>query len=152
MKNYIIMILATALMSTSFLNGCSRDNVQKSLPTFTDTKTLVDTSDDATSRVHYNKNDGILSFAARTKLADGTYLQTQLFRNENPEPWWPADRLVQVKDGMWQISVWLGKNGAPSTLSTEEGYRLEVWEKDNPSHKEQPLYFDLIPPPAPSSP
>ena len=153
-KNYIIRILATVLVATSFLSGCARDNVQKSLlaPADNKTETLIDTSflpDDATSRVNYDKVNGILSFGARTKLADGTYLQTQLFYGDKPETWWPADRLVQVKDGMWQISARLGENGAPLVLSTDGSYTLEVWEKGAPSNAEESLHFDLEPPPSP---
>ena len=148
-------LLVTALL----LSGCAKESAPESFvtgPNATTANPIVTkvggatiTQAPGTRNVHYDKINGILSFSSQTKLPDGTLLQTQLSREGKPETWWPTDRLIKIKDGVWQISVRLGESGAPSSLSNEETYRLDVWQKDNPSQKEEPLYLDMTPPPAP---
>ncbi len=96
------------------------------------------------------KNGEFVEFSGITILPDGTYLQTQLYVGDEPEPWWPADKHIQVQDKKWQITVPLGENGAPKYLSMSTYYSFKVWQKDNPAVMAG-SGFDLMgPPPDPN--
>ena len=99
-------------------------------------------------RVHINWGEDI-SFSGYSVLPDGTYLQTQLYADDKPEAWWPADKYIQVRSGEWQIIVPLSENATTLYVGSETYFLLKVWEKDNPSVMAT-FPFDLIgPPPAP---
>jgi hypothetical protein len=92
-------------------------------------------------------NGEYLLFSGYSKLPEHTRLQTQLYVNGQPEEWWPADRYVEVSNRQWNITVPLGKDGAPQALSVGSEYVFKVWQKDNPSVSAT-LPFDLNPPPS----
>jgi len=92
------------------------------------------------------KNGDFIELSGTSVLPDGTYLQTQLYVGDEPLSWWPTDKPVQVRNGMWEITVPLGKNGAPKYLSMSTYYSFKVWEKDNPAVMAG-YGFDLMGPP-----
>jgi len=79
------------------------------------------------------KNGEFVEFSGISTLPNGTRLQTQLYVGDKPLSWWPADKLIKVQNGVWEISVPLGENGAPKYLSMSTYYSFKVWEKDNPT-------------------
>lgn len=98
------------------------------------------------NRVHIEKGEYIL-FSGHSQLPEGTYLQTQLYADDEPEEWWPGERYIEVENGSWQITVRLGENGVPDALLVGPGYFFKVWEKDDPSVWGG-IPFDLVGPPA----
>lgn len=79
------------------------------------------------------KNGELIEFSGISTLPDGTCLQTQLYVGDEPLSWWPTEKPVHVQDGKWEITVPLGKDGAPKYLSMSTYYSFKVWEKDNPA-------------------
>jgi hypothetical protein len=73
---------------------------------------------------------GWFTLVGESALPDGTCLQTQLYVEDEPLPWWPKETCVTVQDGMWQISVSLEESGAPYERPLEGGYTLVAWQKD----------------------
>jgi len=107
-------------------------------------------TDELLTAVHFQTKDGeYIHFCGYSNLPQGTYLQTQLYIGKDPEPWWPADKYVKVRDRRWQINVRLGEDGAPQAVRDDTHYVFKVWEKDNPSVMAT-FSFDLIPPPSPA--
>jgi hypothetical protein len=84
-----------------------------------------------------------------TDLPDRTCLETMLYENDEPLPWWPSD-CMRVSNGKWQVNISLGSGEVPAELSQEDQYSLEVWYQDNPTVKAEPFYFDLAGPPPPA--
>jgi hypothetical protein len=67
-------------------------------------------------------------------LPAGILLESKLYEDSQPVIWWPINQNVQVQDGLWEIVVTAGENGAPNPLpEIEEGYSLKIWEKSNPT-------------------
>jgi hypothetical protein len=126
------------LIAAAFVGGCA---------SHTDSNTDDDTTpiEEKITPVSVSITGGTISFTGHTVLPDGTYLRTQLYADDNPEAWWPADEYIQVQDGQWQISVRLGENGAPENLEVGPLYVIEVWEDGNPSVMAE-FHFDLIGP------
>ena len=91
---------------------------------------------------------GQVIFTGQSTLPDGTYVQTQLFADGEPETWWPSESCVPVQDGAWWIVVPLDGEGAPGELDPAVQYMLRAWAQDNPSI-EVAFWFDLAGPPTP---
>jgi len=91
---------------------------------------------------------GQVIFTGQSTLPDGTYVQTQLFADGEPETWWPSESCVPVQDGAWRIAVPLSEEGAPDELDPAVQYMLRAWAQDDPSI-EAVFWFDLTGPPTP---
>jgi len=82
-------------------------------------------------------------FSGTTEFYNGT-LRTQLYQDEKPLDWWPADQDIKADGYTWEITV-----SMPEELPIESLYVLKIWNKDDPS-----LYgvhgFDLMGPPSAS--
>ena len=89
-----------------------------------------------------------IAITGTTDLPDRTCVETMLYENDEPLPWWPAD-CVRVSNGTWQVNISLGSGDIPSELSQEAQYSFEVWYQDNPTVKADPFWFDLTGPPPP---
>lgn len=59
-------------------------------------------------------------------------LQTQLYEDNKPVPWWPVDQVVEADDYGWEIVVPLVQDGITYTLSGKR-HILKYWEKGNPA-------------------
>ena len=148
MKKHLVAVIGIAsILAMCLISGCAEDiEVDCS---HVDVPENIDTDEEITAD-HFQTKDGeYVHFCGHSKLPQGTYLQTQLYVGGEPEPWWPADKYVKVRNGKWQINVRLGKNGAPQALLVGPTYVFEVWEKDNPSVMAT-FSFDLNPPPSPA--
>jgi len=66
-------------------------------------------------------------FRGTTEFYNGT-LRTQLYRDEKPLDWWPADQDIKANGYIWEITV-----SMPEELPVESYYILKIWVKDNPS-------------------
>ena len=140
MRKPLIIIAGAALIMVACLaNGCASHSDSN-------TDNDITPSGEKITPVSVNITGGTISFTGHTVLPDGTYLQTQLYSDDTPEAWWPADECIQVQDGKWQISVRLGENGAPENLEVGPLYVLKVWENGNPSVMAE-FPFDLTGPP-----
>jgi len=95
--------------------------------------------------VHIEKGKSI-RFSGDSTLPEGTRLQSELYEGEKKLDWWPGDKLVTVNGGKWEITVPLGKDGAPENLKIGPGYSLKIWQKDNPAVTGD-FRFDLVGPP-----
>jgi len=62
-----------------------------------------------------------------TEFYNGT-LRTQLYQDEKPLDWWPADQDIKANGYIWEITV-----SMPEELPVESYYILKIWVKDNPS-------------------
>jgi hypothetical protein len=91
---------------------------------------------------------GQIRLSGSTLLPDGTCLQARLYVDDEPASWWPVEECIPVQDGKWQTTVALGESGAPEELDPLLQYRLDVWQKADPS-VETAFWFDLYGPPAP---
>ena len=89
-----------------------------------------------------------IAVTGASDLPNRTCLETMLYENDEPLPWWPTD-CVRVSNSKWQVNISLGSGDNPSELSQEAQYSFEVWYQDNPAVKADPLWFDLAGPPPP---
>ncbi len=89
-----------------------------------------------------------LYFHGDARLPDGTVLESQFYESGKAVPWWPADRAILVRSGVWEIKVPLGVEGAPPRLKTGPSYQFKVRLDADPS-VQAVFYFDLGGPPAP---
>ena len=99
-------------------------------------------------------------FSGTTDLADGTILQSQLYkkniiltwlpteREYKMLTWWPAEHEYKVKDGNWEIKVLPKEMEASEELLPESIYFLKIWVKDNPAIIDG-IIWDTIGPPVP---
>jgi hypothetical protein len=96
---------------------------------------------------HIQVINGIEIFAAGTaELPDGTYLQTQLYEDDMPIPWWDSDQTYEVKDGKFDIEGYMLADGVYHTLSKGPSYTLMIWEEANPAVNVGGISFDLVGP------
>jgi hypothetical protein len=72
---------------------------------------------------------GQFTLAGKSTLPDGTCLHTQLFCQDEPLSWWPADTCVTVQGGAWRISVSLQERGAPYERPPEGDYTLVAYQE-----------------------
>lgn len=83
-----------------------------------------------------------------TTLPEGTCIQTQLYADEEPVPWWPTATCADLQASEWQTVVNLDKAGALDALDHSAQYVLHAWSSTDPNIKAEPFYFDLIGPPS----
>jgi major membrane immunogen (membrane-anchored lipoprotein) len=149
MGKNLIAIVMVSITVACLISGCTTD---ASIDTDTkpDSSTALPPEQKITATgVHINWGEDI-SFEGQSTLPDGTYLQTQLFEDDEPAAWWPTDRHIQVQDGEWQITVSLtGLSEDVTKLHTgsEAEFLFKVWEKDEPTVVGFE-YFDLMGPPS----
>jgi hypothetical protein len=89
-----------------------------------------------------------IMFSGSTLLPEGTCLLSQLYIDESPASWWPADVCIRVQEGSWEIRVPLGENGAPDELDALIQHKLRVCSQGDPSVVTE-FWFDLSGPPSP---
>ena len=70
---------------------------------------------------------GQAHFEGTTDTYNAT-LQTQLYQDEKPLDWWPANQDIKANGYLWEITVTLAEE-----LPVESYYVLKIWVKDNPS-------------------
>ncbi|HYN89049.1 MAG TPA: hypothetical protein VER55_10985 [Ardenticatenaceae bacterium] len=85
--------------------------------------------------------------SGRTNLPDGDCIHTQLFIDDNPLPWWPADSCIRPTNGAWETTVPLGQGGVPNQLDPQVEYVLRARQEDDPSIVSEPFWFDIAGPP-----
>lgn len=145
MRMGLLISFALFLIAALGVNGCN--NEPATIPA---TNTPQTPNDEAglfapTARIGVTRSvigKGQAHFEGTTELYNAT-LQTQLYQDEKPLDWWPANQDIKANGYLWEITVTLAKE-----LPVESLYVLKIWVKDNPS-----LYgihlFDLEgPPPA----
>ncbi len=71
--------------------------------------------------------NGQSHFEGTTDIYNAT-LQTQLYQDEKPLDWWPANQDIKANGYVWEISVTFAED-----LPIESRYVLKIWDKDNPS-------------------
>jgi hypothetical protein len=67
-----------------------------------------------------------------TNVRDDVCLRTELLQNNQPVAWWMSDCVFALV-GRWQVTVPLGKGGAPTTLDPQATYEFRVALRDNPA-------------------
>jgi len=84
----------------------------------------------------------------RSTLPDGTCLATELWAGSELQVWWPRNTCVPVQNRVWQLSVFLGQDGAPVELDAMAQYVLRAYQQNDPNVVVV-FPFDLAGPPTP---
>jgi hypothetical protein len=113
-------------------------------PEATAPETPITTGDITIESIQVEPGNHIV-ITGSTDLPNRTCLETMLYENDEPLPWWPTD-CMRVSNGKWQVNISLGSGDIPSALSQEAQYLLEVWYQEIPSVKADPFLFDLAGP------
>jgi hypothetical protein len=137
MMKYIISVLAVALVAACLVSGCSTTTP----PADIGRVNTIEVDD-----FQINPGEDI-SFNGYAALPDGAVLRSQLYADDTPVAWWPADEDIQVQGESWLITVQLGENGAPPELLVGPLYLFKVWEEGSPSVTGM-IGFDLVDLPA----
>jgi len=139
-----LLIFTLFLITAIGVNGCNNEPVTippASTPQTPNDEGMLFTP---TARIRVGRSAigrGQAYFSGTTEFYNGT-LRTQLYQDEKPLDWWPADQDIEVNGYFWEIKV-----STPEELPVESLYVLKIWNKDDPS-----LYgvhgFDLKGPPS----
>jgi len=87
--------------------------------------------------------------SGRSALPNGTPVCSWLEIDGQPAEWWPEDSAVKVKDGLWRLTMALGKDDTAHSLDTAARYALHAQQQDEPRIASQPFCFDLAGPQTP---
>jgi hypothetical protein len=86
----------------------------------------------------------------RSTLPDGSCLGTELWADGELQAWWPGDTCVPIQSGVWQLSVSLGRDGAPTELDATARYMVRAYQQNGPNIVSV-FPFDLAGPPTPEA-
>jgi len=135
----LITLLLFVLITAHLVTGCTNNTRPRSLsdmpPSFT--RYLLDTHHPVQTQliigtIHIEPSR--IAFSGGEYLDEGMVLHSQLYEEDKPLTWWPADEDIIVQNGKWNISVALGKNSEVKTLFFGPMYYLKIWQEDNPAN------------------
>jgi len=147
MRRQLPIIISAALTIATCLISCTT-NISISEP-----KTNMATPTSEILEITKEQwNNETFTLGGTADLLDGTYLQTELYKNDQPTAWWPVTQYIQVQDEKWQIIVNIPLNEAPTGEDVASGiYYFKIWQKDNPEVMAKIPFIWSVHPPIPTS-
>jgi len=159
MKKHAAIIFLVSVMMACLLSGCAvitGADIESDVPVRAPTPVpRIGTEEPEPCSILDATGVGVrpgekITFYGCSTLPDETELQTQLYADKKPAAWWPADKYIQVKNGLWQITVSLSGLSEDITklyIGSETYFTFKIWEKDSPSVMAGYM-FELMGPPA----